>query len=365
MSPSIYCPHCGETLDTKAIFCSRCGKTVQAAPTLPSYPQAGGPSPYQQGNQAFPPQPGYYPPGMVPPRSSNRTAAILLVLLMGMTLLITGVAVAFLIYNRAPAVPVVEGPTLTQPVVVVETEMVLPPTEPPALPTEAVVVPDVSFEGISFMLGKGVASGVTTETLPAVPASENTAPWDVGPQQWNIKFNGYLLSGTFHNPQMIVYPIDEYIAIDANVKERIDRLKTILAGQPASIQGGIPFLPAWNAGEVFHSNIKYVNFQNGTGIRYLSMYAQAIAPVNNNALFYSFQGITSDGKYYISMVMPVRHPDLRENSDLTQQEWDDLSNHYDTYLAQQIDMLNNYPNSSFSPGLDQLDLIVASIKIEK
>lgn len=365
MSPSINCPNCGETLDAKAIFCSRCGKTVHAAPTQPSYPPAGGPTPYQQQpNQGFAPQPGYYPPGMYPPKSNNRTTVILLVLGLGGLILVVGAVLAFLLFNRA----VPSGPE-TGPVVVTESpvlvETAVPPTEPPAPPTEPELVPDVNYEGISFMLGKGVASGVTTETIPAVAASNDLPYWEIGPQQWSIKLNGYLLNNTFHDPQILVYPIDEYIAIDSNVKERIDRLKTILAGQPADIKGGIPFLPAWNAGEVFHSNIKYLTFQNGTGIRYLSNYAQAVTAVNNNALFYSFQGITSDGKYYVSAVLPVRHPSLRENSDMTQQEYDDLSKNYDAYLSQQIMMLNGQTDQSFSPGLDLLDQMMMSIKIEK
>lgn len=85
----------------------------------------------------------------------------------------------------------------------------------------------------------------------------------------------------------------------------IDKLKTIINSPDQHLPENLPFLPTFNAGQVFHSNERPFAFQNGTGIRFLTQYAQAPYPVNNFSLFYTFQGLTNDGKYYVAAILPI------------------------------------------------------------
>ena len=56
-------------------------------------------------------------------------------------------------------------------------------------------------------------------------------------------------------------------------------------------------------------------FVSGIGVRFLTEYAQYFVPVNNHDLFYTYQGLTNDGQYWISVILPINHPDLPANAD--------------------------------------------------
>ena len=53
------------------------------------------------------------------------------------------------------------------------------------------------------------------------------------------------------------------------------------------------------------AQMRYVGFQSGAGVRYLAQYGQAYAPINNQELFYTFQGLTADGAHCVVAILPV------------------------------------------------------------
>ena len=68
----------------------------------------------------------------------------------------------------------------------------------------------------------------------------------------------------------------------------------------------LPFLPWINMRQSFCAQPQIVEFDGGKGIRYLSYYAQDPSPVLDGRVFYTFQGITDDGAFYISALFPVQ-----------------------------------------------------------
>ena len=158
--------------------------------------------------------------------------------------------------------------------------------------------------------------------------------WETGPTYNRYLIQGYPLADTFHKPMIFVYPVDEFIQMNVDVVTVFDKLKTIInsAGQP--LPESLPFLPIFNAAQVFHSNEQPLAFQNGTGIRFLTQYAQAPYPVNNQSLFYTFQGLTDDGAYYVSAILPINaaflsadgNPESPPPSDGVPFDWDNFEN---------------------------------------
>ena len=134
----------------------------------------------------------------------------------------------------------------------------------------------------------------------------------------------------------------------------------------ATSSTNITLLPAFNAGQVFYSQAAVIQFQNGRGIRYLTEYAQYTAPINNHDLFYTFQGLTADGQYWVSAILPVSNPMLPANGDNppTGQSWEDFSNSYESYLADITAQLNAQGPGSFAPTITMLDVIINSIVIQ-
>ena len=108
-----------------------------------------------------------------------------------------------------------------------------------------------------------------------------------------------------------------------------------------------------------HAQVQFLNFNHGTGVRYLTQFDQGILPINNYELIYTFQGLTSDGKYCIAAVLPVTHPDLPADAAVNS----DLANDFQSYLSQTVTMLNEQPADSFTPDLNALDALIRSLEI--
>lgn len=64
----------------------------------------------------------------------------------------------------------------------------------------------------------------------------------------------------------------------------------------------VPELPWMNAGQMFHAKIRTVKFPWGTGILFMTAYAQGRmgGPVNNDSLVLNLQAITHDHKHAIT-----------------------------------------------------------------
>jgi hypothetical protein len=134
----------------------------------------------------------------------------------------------------------------------------------------------------------------------------------------------------------------------------------------------LPAVPFFNAQQVFAAKIETISFQNGSGVRFLTQYAQSAAPVNNHKLFYHFQGVTRDGAYYVIAILPVTAPVLAETSDPTTSlppggiafpDVTDPNADWQSYFAAVTDLLNANPANSFTPTLGQLDALINSIVI--
>ncbi len=127
----------------------------------------------------------------------------------------------------------------------------------------------------------------------------------------------------------------------------------------------LPFLPMWNAAQMFSANVEYIDFQNGSGLRYLTMFGQAIYPIDNMNLFYTFQGITDDGRYYISAILPVIHGGLPNDGASLLDDYEGFIENWDNYLAETLTFLEEQPPQSFLPNLEDLDAMMSSFVINR
>jgi hypothetical protein len=237
------------------------------------------------------------------------------------------------------------------------------PTEPSAQDSG---IP-VSFEYASFTIPGGLASGASPEAIPAV-GEDSGSPWEVAPAHLKFTLTGYALQGKFHEPKLFVYPADEFAQAHSGAAEQIDRLKKALAGSPL-LQETLPVVPFFNAGPLMAANIKIVPFENGSGVRVLTQYAQYSAPINNRELFYHFQGLTSDNKYYVIAILPITAPILPEDekTEATIPEGGvpiptDIGPN-DVYYVSVIEKLNSLAPDAYTPSLAALDALIGSILV--
>ena len=218
------------------------------------------------------------------------------------------------------SMPTLSEPPTTTPEIFISLTQAIPATAvPSATPiVQSSPVPNtlVTFGRLTLEVPASVASGASGKEYPRID-SEDAASWGKTPGHLQISLNDYYtLQGKFHQPQIYVYPAMPYVELVPAAFESMHRLRNVMNAPNASIGvEQLPTVPFFNAAQVFASNIQAVSFQNGSGVRFLTEYAQYAAPVNNHELIYHFQGFTSDGEYYIIAILPITAPVLAETSD--------------------------------------------------
>jgi hypothetical protein len=208
-----------------------------------------------------------------------------------------------------------------------------------------------------------VAAGGLSDVISAVANSPDVAPWDIAPMHEQVPLSGYPLANTFHEPRLYIYPVQDFIALDSAFADRVAELQGILAQRPAD-PPIVPSLPPWNAGRTFYASPAYVDFQNGSGIRFIAQYGQAVMPINNHELFYMFQGLTADGKYWVAAVLPIQHPSLPSGvGDPFPADMDAFIANYDTYRQALRADLEAQPADSFTPSIQLLDAMLSTMTV--
>jgi hypothetical protein len=258
----------------------------------------------------------------------------------------------------------VEPPTTTPEIFIALTQ---------AMPATAMPPEEISFATLRLSLPRVVASGARGEQVP--PANGTDLPyWELTPGHTVLNLEGYILQNKFHQPRIFVYPAQAYAEMMPGAFESIRRIDNILyaPGGPA-LNDELPAVPFFNAAQVFASNVQTISFQNGGGVRFVTEYAQYAATVNNTDLFYHFEGVTRDGKYYIVAIMPVTAPGLAETSDvgaavptggIAHPDINDPNADWQGYYAAVTNQLNSTDPEAFYPSLNQLDALIQSIRIE-
>jgi len=254
--------------------------------------------------------------------------------------------------------------TTGAPTTVIQPTLPLPGevTDTPAGPTETPVIhANTTCNELSVFLDPALATDYTCETIPESPAGMETYP-----QYTKLTLKGYPLSGKFFTPYLSILPVQRYSELLPDyLPGQVSALQTLVGGG-APGDKDLPFLPTLNAAQMFHAQYQVLPFGSGSGIRYLTLLAQYYAPINNYELFYTYQGLTRDDKYWVSAILPVINPDLPDNADIPPggQTWDQFTNNYSSYIAGLTTQLNSQGSGKYTPGLAMLDTLVASISIQ-
>ena len=220
--------------------------------------------------------------------------------------------------------------------------------------------PDVSFDGVSLSYDDSLGRDVSTQVEASNLVED---PYWGAPEHIELEIVGYPVQNDHHKAKIFVYPIDDYRTGNETADNVIGRLQTLLQSRPANPDRGIPLLPLYNAGELGWAKVAYFDFQNGSGVRFVTQLGQAEWPFYNGGMIFAYQAITSDGRYYVSVIMPLTHPSLNEYDNF--QAPDNFYEIAGTLLDNQVADLNNQPDESYSPNIAVLDEMVQSISIVK
>lgn len=174
-----------------------------------------------------------------------------------------------------------------------------------------------------------------------------------------------------------VYPVSGWLSLyrapgaAQEVGQRIGALRALSAGtlRSGDMKGALPFLPLRNAVQVTAGAVRRVETPALRGIRYLTVYSQeGGVPFPREAIFYTFQGLSRDGRFYISVQVPYAPASLPNRDELDRTRSYVVAQYsgpvdgaaQDAYRADLTLKLNAEDNA---PDVRNLDALVRSIRL--
>ena len=256
------------------------------------------------------------------------------------------------------------GPVNT-PAPIVETAV--PPADT-AVPAPVQSGIPFSFQNVSMVIPFGLSESAKGEIVPEANET-NSDPWSLAPEHVMITLNGYPLTREGFGPLIHVYPAEQYFNANPGGANSLTQLRNILSnpGTPLT-QAKLPGIPFFNAAKLYSAQVSLLKFQSGEGVRMISESAQYPAPIVRELNYYHFEGLTSDGKYFIVGLFPVTAPLQATNDNPSADgiafpaDMGDEAGSQKYYQAV-TDLLNSASPDSFQPSLNQIDALIQSIQI--
>lgn len=164
----------------------------------------------------------------------------------------------------------------------------------------------VDIAEISFFIPNGVANDASSTMTANVEYPYINPSLGDMPQHASITLNLYAVTESIHEPRILIFRASEYSQYSETNAATISQLQALqyVDGQP---------LPQELAAD-FGAQIHAVNFKNGHGVRYLTQIFQNFNTVNNEELFYYYQGVTDDGQYFVQAILPINTSYLAADS---------------------------------------------------
>lgn len=236
-----------------------------------------------------------------------------------------------------------------------------------ATPTVAAPQPAATATSIPCNTGEvcfdfsAVGTGAPLEMVDAVPAAPDAPFWEGSPQYRRYSLAGYPVTGHQYEPRIHVYAVADMAAVHPAWAQFAGDLKTLLETHSAGKQ--LPILPLSPEGQLIRSRMEFVSFKNGQGVQFLTQLGQGLTVINNHQFIFTFQGLTYDGKYYVSVIFPITNPALPANDEITDELRNKLLEDFPSYLSATIDLLDKEPAANFTPNLNSLSALIRSIEV--
>ena len=275
-----------------------------------------------------------------------------------------------------PTKPAVPGKTIA-------TQVVLPapvdtPTAAPfaqnrcSQPVDVQVVDGwVAYQGIQFQVDPSLGL-----QFQAYACAEDRDPQTMEIPKPHPAYIGFkaqnLLADNVFNPEIRVYTITNGMQDFRYPLNSLDVLAGTLDGQQE--------LAAWFQGAPLHALEQRQDFQNGSGIRGAIELMQDYFFFTNNYLQYAYDGLSSDGRYYISVRFPFQAAFLMTLKDPIHlnninpqaipvpawpENFEEQRSVIENYNQEALRRFSTAQGGEFSPNLAALDHLVSSLKIEQ
>lgn len=213
---------------------------------------------------------------------------------------------------------------------------------------------------ISFLIPTGVANDAASTTATDVELPYINPGGGDMPSHVKITLNLYTLSGTGIEPQILVFRTDEYSGYSELTAMMMSELQSLQYADGQSLPEHL--------GSDFIAQTHGLSFKNGHGVRYLTQIMTNFMPINNKDLYYYYQGMTNDGKFFLQAMLPINTAylpaDDNPNTPLPADGIPFNMDDFPGYLNAVTEKLDSTETYNFNPFLDALDEMIESMQVK-
>ncbi len=233
----------------------------------------------------------------------------------------------------------------------------------------------VFFDGNGFTFDESLGVSVNITQVPGGPPGEE-GPADLGPGHQTFTLYGPRQEGaktprTFRAPGAVRFYRTADLAGHGWQAQQLTALQSLLDERPdlapytAPGEGGaslpLPFVLDGSAAQAIDAKAQYIDTPEVAGIAYLTVFRQDLFPFAAGDFWYSFQGLSTDGDWYVAVdfrieadMFPakVRGKDAKQVG--TAKKWI-------AYQEQSVQTLEAAAADAFTPPLSSIDDLIMSI----
>ena len=155
---------------------------------------------------------------------------------------------------------------------------------------------------------------------------------------------------------------------------QLERLQELLAERPdpATLESitdqqvvDLPYLPIEGAALAIGARVGFIDTPELAGVAYVTGFRQDTFPFARDDFWYTFQGLSADGQWYVSVSWIVRATMFPARvSDSAARRIGRTAASWERYIRQSVRTLDAAEPSAFRPSLEALDALVRSIDFD-
>lgn len=236
----------------------------------------------------------------------------------------------------------------------------------------------ITFDEVSFTFDETLGASVNVTRVPPGRTADE-GPTAQGPGRlaftlYGPRADGRRIPRTYEGIGAVrVYRASD-VADYGWQSQQLAQLQTLLDERPdlASVTAPgeyglptpLPFVLDGSAGQAIHARAEYVDTPALSGIAYLTVFRQDLYPFAAEDFWYSFQGLSPDGQWYVAVDVPVEASMFPDEFSQRQVRRLTRSDRWVAYLAESVETLDAAAPAAFTPPLDSIDALVWSISFD-
>lgn len=247
------------------------------------------------------------------------------------------------------------------------------PTSASSLCTEPVALSasgeTIAYKHVQFNVPQGLGLSFTVQEC-------QSGIWDEG---YGPNYPAHLLfkavsplSNNHIQPEIRVFEIPADLQAYTYPINSLDQLRQLLVDRPEP--------SPWYNGVANHTGEKYIDSLSASGVRGIVEYSQDIFFWTNNYVQYVYNGLTADGRYFISANFPLNAPflmDIQSSDPLTNTnpnaipisgwsaDFTQAGKIIEEYNQEALRRFSESSPTDFTPSLDLYDQLVASFTVSQ